>query len=208
MVLEWLKERWLRVVVHVGALLPLAWLIWGYGQGQLTANPIREIILRTGRTALILLLLSLACTPIRFLFRYGRVVRARRLLGLYAFFYALLHLAAFAWLDYGLDWVLIVDAFQQRPFVQVGLAAFLILVLLAVTSTKGWMRRLGKWWKRLHRLAYGAALLVVVHFLLLVKGDVQRPLWYGGVLVVLLLVRVPVVRRALCVIRDRIKPAS
>jgi sulfoxide reductase heme-binding subunit YedZ len=192
-----LKGRWLQVLTHVGALIPLALLVWGYTQNQLTANPIREITLRTGRVALVLLLLSLACTPATILFRFKPALKLRRPLGLYAFLYAGLHLLTFVGLDYGFDFSLIVPEVRQKRFVQVGMLAFLLLLPLAITSTRGWIKRLGKNWKRLHRLVYLAAVAVVIHFVWLAKGDIRRPLRYGAVLALLLLIRVPPISRIL-----------
>ena len=195
--MEKLKKHWLQILAHVGARIPRALLIWGYTQNQLTANPIREITLRTGRVALVLLLLSLACTPVTILFRFTPALKLRRPLGLYAFLYAGLHLLTFVGLDYGFDFSLIVPEVLQKRFVQVGMLAFLLLLPLAITSTRGWMRRLGKNWKRLHRLVYLAAVAVVIHFVWVAKGDIRRPLRYSAVLVLLLLIRVPPIRRIL-----------
>jgi len=191
-----LKAHWLQILTHVGALLPLAILAWDYAQNQLTANPIREITIRTGRSAIVLLLLSLACTPIYTLFGFAPVLRLRRPLGLYAFLYAGLHGLTFVGLDYGFDLVLIGQELLQKRFVQVGVLAFLILVPLAITSTRGWVARLGKNWKRLHRLVYLAALLAGVHFLWAVKANVRVPLLYGAALAVLLVARIPAVQNA------------
>jgi len=191
-----LKAHWLQILTHVGALLPLAILAWDYAQNQLTANPIREITIRTGRSAIVLLLLSLACTPIYTLFGFKPVLRLRRPLGLYAFLYAGLHGLTFVGLDYGFDLVLIGQELLQKHFVQVGALAFLILVPLAITSTRGWVARLGKNWKRLHRLVYLAALLAGVHFMWAVKANTRVPLLYGAVLAVLLVARIPAVQNA------------
>jgi sulfoxide reductase heme-binding subunit YedZ len=163
----------------------------------LTANPIREITLRTGRVALVLLLLSLACTPVYILFRFKPALKLRRPLGLYAFLYAGLHLLTFVGLDYRFDFSLIVPEILEKRFVQVGMLAFLLLLPLAITSTRGWIKRLGKNWKRLHRLVYLAAVAVVIHFVWVAKGDIRRPLRYGAVLALLLLIRVPPIRRIL-----------
>ena len=191
-----LKAHWLQILTHVGALLPLGILAWDYAQNQLTANPIREITIRTGRSAIVLLLLSLACTPIYSLSGFQPVRRLRRPLGLYAFLYAGLHGLTFVGLDYGFDLVLIGQELLQKRFVQVGVLAFLILVPLAITSTRGWVARLGKNWKRLHRLVYLAALLAGVHFMWAVKANVRVPLLYGAVLAVLLVARIPAVQNA------------
>ena len=182
-----LRENWLRLLTHVGALIPLALLAWDYWGGHLSVNPIQDITLRTGKAALVLLVLSLACTPINSVFGFKPVLRLRRALGLYAFMYVGLHLLIFVGLDYGFDRVLIREAIFEKRYALVGFGAFLILLLLAITSTKGWMRRLGKLWKRLHRAVYVAALLAVVHFVWLVKSDAREPLLFGAVVVVLLL---------------------
>jgi sulfoxide reductase heme-binding subunit YedZ len=201
---ERLKARWLQIVTHIAALLPLALLVWDYAQDQLTADPIREITLRTGRYALILLILSLACTPVHIVFGFKRVLRVRRALGLYAFLYASLHLLTFVGLDYGFDFALVGQAILEKRFVQIGFLTFLILLPLAITSTRGWMKRLGKNWKRLHRLVYLAALLDVVHFVWVVKAGNPRPLPYAVVLALLLVVRIPGVRNRINNFRDRI----
>ena len=192
-----LEKYWLPILTHVAALTPLAVMAWQYAQGQLSADPIREITLRTGKAALVLLVLSLACTPVHILFEFRPALRLRRPLGLYAFLYAALHGSTFVGLDYGFDLDLILEEVSQKRFVQAGIAALLLLVPLAITSTRGWMRRLGKSWKRLHRLVYVAALVAVVHFVWLAKGDIREPLAYGAVVVVLLVLRLPFVRRVI-----------
>jgi sulfoxide reductase heme-binding subunit YedZ len=201
--LDWLGKRWPRIAVHIGALLPLAWMGWRYSQGLFLVDPVREITTITGKTALILLLLSLACAPISTVFGFKRVLRVRRALGLYAFLYAGLHFLTFVGLDYGFDVDLLGPAIFEQRYVLVGFAAGLILLVLALTSTKGWQRRLGKNWKRLHRLGYLAGVLAVVHFLWLVK-DVREPVRYGAVLALLLLLRIPRVRQAVSQVRARI----
>ena len=192
-----LEKYWLPILTHVAALTPLAVMAWQYAQGQLSADPIREITLRTGKAALVLLVLSLVCTPVHILFKFRPALRLRRPLGLYAFLYAALHGLTFVGLDYGFDLDLILEEVSQKRFVQAGIAALLLLVPLAITSTRGWMRRLGKSWKRLHRLVYVAALVAVVHFVWLAKGDIREPLAYGAVVVVLLVLRLPFVRRVI-----------
>lgn len=201
--LDWFKARWLRLVVHVGALAPLAWMAWAYWQGLFLVDPVREITSLTGKGALILLVLSLACTPAATLFGFKRALRVRRALGLYAFAYAGLHFVTFAWLDYGLDLELLWGAIFEQRYVVVGFAAGLVLLALTITSTRGWQKRLGRNWKRLHRLAYLAGILAVVHFMWLVK-DVREPLRYAAVLAVLLVLRLPPVRRALSNLRYRL----
>ncbi len=200
-----LRKNWLRIVTHIGALTPLAVLAWDYWGGGLSVNPIQDMTLRTGKAALVLLVLSLACTPINSVFGYKPVLRLRRPLGLYAFMYVGLHLLIFIGLDYGFDLVLIREAILEKRYALVGFGAFLVLLPLAVTSTKGWMRRLGKLWKRLHRAVYVAALLAVVHFVWLVKSDIREPLLFGAVVVVLLLLRISPIRRSVSHFRSWLK---
>lgn len=195
-----LKAHWLPVLTHVAAILPLVLLVWNYWQGLFLVDPVREITTRTGKTALILLVLSLACTPVNTLFGFKQVLRVRRALGLYAFLYAGLHFLTFIGLDYGFDADLIWQAVFDQRYVLVGFAAGLLLLPLAVTSTQGWKRRLGKNWKRLHRLVYLAGSLAVVHFVWLVK-DVREPLRYGVVVALLLILRLPAVRRTVSRVR-------
>lgn len=187
----------LRAAAHLAALAPLALLVWDYLHGQLSVNPIQEATLRTGKTALVLLVLSLLCTPANRLLGWKPAQLLRRPLGLYAFGYAALHLAIFAAVDYGLDWGLIQQAVAEKRYVLVGLAAFALLAPLALTSTRGWQRRLGRGWVRLHRLVYLAAPLAVLHFALLVKSDIREPLAYGAAVAALLALRLAPVRRAL-----------
>jgi sulfoxide reductase heme-binding subunit YedZ len=199
-----LGTQWLRIVVHVGALVPLARLVWAYWRDLFLVDPIREITTLTGKTAIILLMLSLACTPINTLFGFKQVLRVRRALGLYAFLYVGLHFLTFVGLDYGFDLDLLGEAILYQRYVVVGFAAGLLLLALALTSTKGWQRRMGKWWKRLHRLVYLAGILTVVHFLWLVK-DIREPVRYAAVLTVLLVLRIPQVRRAVSNIRHQLR---
>jgi sulfoxide reductase heme-binding subunit YedZ len=205
----------LQIAVHVGAWIPLAWLAWAAYTGHLTVNPIQAATQRTGKYALVLLVLSLSATPLNTLFGLRQVLRLRRALGLYAFLYAGIHLAIFAGVDYGLDWSLLKGAIFEKPFVLVGLAALLILLSLAATSFRYWMKRLGKKWKRLHQLVYLAAALVIVHFAWSVKGDILRlqgnvlqPLAFGALVTVLLALRIPPVRKRVSAVRQRISRRS
>jgi sulfoxide reductase heme-binding subunit YedZ len=202
--LNWLRSRWLQILVHAGALLPLAWIAWHYAQGLFLIDPVSEITTLTGRGALILLMLMLACTPISTVFGLKQVRRLRRPLGLYAFVYASVHFATFVWLDYDFDFDLLIEAIFAQRYVVVGFASGLILLALAITSTNGWQERLGKNCKRLHRLAYLAGILAVVHFAWLTK-DIRVPLRYGIVLALLLALRIPPVRRAVSRARDRLR---
>ena len=189
--------RWVQVVTHIAALTPLALLLLAWTTGRLGANPIRAITLRTGRYALTLLVLSLACTPARIVTGVAAIQRLQRPLGLYAFLYVFLHLLTYVGLDFGFNWTFLWPDITQQRFIQVGLLAFLLLLPLAMTSTRWWRKRLGRNWKRLHRLAYLAAALAVLHFFWLVKGDWRRPLVVAIVLALLLLVRLPPIRKAL-----------
>ncbi len=188
------NTTWLQTSVHITAFLPLALLIWDFTQGQLTANPIREIQLRTGKSALVLLILSLACTPLFILSGLNQILSLRRTLGLYAFMYACLHFLNFIGLDYGFDFSLIREDISEKRYALAGFAAFVILLPIAVTSRTAWKKRLGKNWKRLHRLTYAAALLVILHFLWQTKADFRQPLIYSGIVIALLVVRMPWLR--------------
>jgi sulfoxide reductase heme-binding subunit YedZ len=156
--------------------------------------------------------LSLACTPVNTLFGFRQVIGVRRALGLYAFMYAAIHVTIFTVLDYGLDWGLLLEAVLEKRFIFVGLAALLILLSLATTSFKWWQKRLGKNWKRLHRLIYVASGLVIVHYtwatkgdLLRLQGDIWQPLSFGAVVAILLVLRIPAIRRAITSFRARLK---
>lgn len=187
-----IKTTAIRVLLHIGALLPLVILVWDYTQGQLTANPIREIQLRTGRYTLLLLTLSLACTPVYNFTRLRYVLLLRRPLGLYAFTYACLHLLNFIGLDYGFNFALLWKDIAEKRYIVAGFAAFLILLALAITSSQGWIERLGKNWQRLHRLVYAAGILAVLHYLWQIKVVIRAPLIYGIMIILLLLLRLPV----------------
>jgi sulfoxide reductase heme-binding subunit YedZ len=191
------KLSLLQWITHLGSLAPLAVLLWLYFTDGLTVNPIQDITFRTGKAALVLLVLSLACTPLNTLFGWRAALKLRRPLGLYAFLYVCLHFLTFIGLDYGFNLKLIQGAIFEKRFALVGFAAFLILLPLAVTSTKGWQKRLGKLWKTLHKGVYLAAPLAVIHYVWLVKSDVREPLAYGAVVAVLLLVRLGWVKRLL-----------
>lgn len=190
--MTWWRAAGFRVSVHAVALLPLLWILWRFSQGELTANPIREIQLETGRITLTLLLLSLACTPVYNATGFAPVRQWRRTLGLYAFMYAGLHFLNFIGLDYGFNFPQIWVAIADKRFPLAGLAAFIILIPLAVTSTRSWADRLGKNRKRLHRMVYLAAAVGVVHYVWAAKSQasVIVPLIYGAVLAVLMIVRI------------------
>jgi methionine sulfoxide reductase heme-binding subunit len=183
-------QKALKVGVFAACLLPLAILAWQAFSDNLGANPIDEITDQTGTWTLRFLLITLAVTPARRLTGWNRVVQWRRMLGLFAFFYASLHFMTYLWLDQFFAWEDIVADVMQRPFITVGFASFILLVPLAVTSTRAMIRRLGgKWWQGLHRLVYVCAIGGVIHYLWLVKADRQLPLIYGGLLALLLAYR-------------------
>jgi methionine sulfoxide reductase heme-binding subunit len=191
------SSRGLWLLVHLALLTPAILLIWDFTNGRLTADPIQAATLRTGKTALSLLVLCLACTPVYTATGLGQLLGLRRALGLYAFAYAALHVTVFVWLDYGFDLSLMREAVLEKPYALAGLAAFLLLVPLAVTSTWGWRRRLGPAWTALHRAIYVAALMAVVHFLWSVKADTSEPLGFGAAVLLLLLLRLPSIRKLL-----------
>lgn len=195
-------------LVHIGSLLPLAWLLWDFYAGNLTVNPIQDITFRTGKPALVLLVLSLAVTPLNTIFGWREIIPARKWLGLYAWGYVFVHFLVFIGLDYGFDWGLLYEAIFEKRYALVGFAALLMLTPLALTSTKGWQKRLGKKWKRLHQLVYAAGLLGVFHYLWLVKSDIREPLAWGVAVVLLLVARIPRVRKTLVGWRVRLTGKS
>lgn len=181
--------RFHKPLVFVLCLLPLAWGLWDAWQGMLGANPIEEVTHRTGDWTLRLLLITLAVTPLRQWLGWAWALRLRRMLGLYAFFYALLHFLTYLVLDQFFDWAEIGKDILKRPYITVGFSAFVLLIPLAVTSTNTMMRRLGRRWVQLHKLVYVIAVAGVLHFLWLVKADVREPVIYGVILVLLLAAR-------------------
>lgn len=190
----------------------LGWLVWDYYSGNLTANPLQAATQRTGKYALILLVSSLACTPLNTLFGWKTALNLRRMLGLYAFMYAVMHMLIFVGLDYGFNWNFLWQDLASKRYIWVGLLTLIILTLLAATSFQWWMRRLGKNWKRLHRLVYLAGGLVVLHYawskkgdLLALQGDVIQPFFFGLAVALLLLVRLPVVRQKATAFRSYLR---
>lgn len=205
----------LQIIVHFGGWAPLAYLLYSFFTDNLTANPIQAIEQRTGLYALTFLLLSLACSPLASIFGWKQLIQRRKALGLYGFMYAALHVGTFFVVDYGLDLAAVWRDVWNKYYIIIGATAFLLLLPVAATSFRYWMRRLGKNWKRLHRLVYVISPLVVVHFILVVKGDITRlqgdlaqPLLYGGIAAILLLVRVTAVKRWLIRLRTRLNFAA
>lgn len=176
-----------KALISVNALIPLAFLAFDAYRGGLGANPIEFFLRTTGVLTLVFLLITLAITPLRKVFGWNSLIKFRRMLGLYAFFYAVIHLITYSIFDKSLDIAAIVADVRQRPFIAVGMAAFTMLVPLAVTSTNGMLKRLGgKNWARLHKLSYVIAILGVIHFWMIVKSDIFYPAVFGLVLFVLL----------------------
>jgi sulfoxide reductase heme-binding subunit YedZ len=204
------KFGYLQLATHIAAWIPLVVLVILFFTNHLTFNPIQYATQRTGDIALVLLGLSLACTPIYTLFKFKHVLKLRRPLGLYAFMYAAIHFFIFSILDYGLNLALIWQTIKEKPFILLGMTSVLILLSLAVTSPKWFVRRMGKSWKYLHSLVYVTGLLVVVHFgwarkgnLFHLSGDIAQPLLAGVVLVILLTLRLTPVKRLVQGIRSR-----
>ncbi len=181
---------WLKPAVLVGSLWPAIRLAVVGARGELGANPIATALNQLGLVALTFLIASLACTPLKAFIGWTWPIRIRRMLGLYAFFYASLHFLTYVGLDQIFDFKAIFADITKRKFIFVGFSAFLLLVPLAITSTDAMVRRLGYLrWKLLHRLVYAAAILGVVHFIWRVKKDLSQPLTYGAILAVLLAAR-------------------
>jgi methionine sulfoxide reductase heme-binding subunit len=179
----------LRWTIFAAALTPAAAPVYWLFTGNLTANPIDYITDTTGTTALIFLVLSLTITPLRRLTRINELIKLRRMLGLFAFFYACLHLSTWVILDWFFDFASMGADIVERPFITIGMLTFTLLLPLAVTSTAGMIRRLGKRWTQLHRLVYLAAITAVVHFWWVVKADFREPRWYAMVVALLVAFR-------------------
>jgi sulfoxide reductase heme-binding subunit YedZ len=201
----------LQIAMHIYAWTALIHIAIDFITGNVSANPIQELEQRTGRHAITLLVLSLACTPLNTLFKWSELLKRRRALGLYAFMYATIHVLIFVDLDYGLAWSLILETVFQKPYIVVGFIAFLLLMPLAFTSFDIWKMRLKKNWKRLHQMVYLIAPLAVLHYawgkkgdFFALQGEIIRPLIYALIVVVFLIFRIPQVRRWIASIRDRI----
>jgi sulfoxide reductase heme-binding subunit YedZ len=185
-----LRSRWTKIALFVVCLLPFARLAYRYWTDDLTPNPIEFITHFTGDWAIRLVVATLAISPLRKLLHVPDLIRFRRMIGLFAFFYASLHFATWIGLDKGFDMHEIMRDFTKRRFIIAGLAAYLCMVPLAITSTKGWIRRLGgRRWQLLHRLVYLTGIAVVVHYYWLVKSDIRLPLLYGSLVAILLAYR-------------------
>lgn len=186
-----MNSRCSKPVLFLLCTLPFCVLVYNGFTNNLTANPIKEITHFTGEWALRFLLITLSITPLRKLTRKNALIRFRRMLGLFAFFYACLHFSTYLVLDQFFDWNEIVLDVAKRPYITVGFSAFVLLIPLAVTSTNKMAQRLGNNWRRLHSLIYPIAILVIFHYLWLVKADILPPVIYGLILCLLLVLRWP-----------------
>jgi methionine sulfoxide reductase heme-binding subunit len=187
---------WLKPAIYVGGAVPLAWMIVRAVRGTLGSNPVAEALNQLGLLALIFLMGALAMTPLKLVFGWSWPIRVRRLVGVYAFFYATLHFLTYAVIDQGLDLGAVIADIGTRQFIFVGFATWLLLLPLAVTSTNRMVRRLGfVRWQRIHRLVYLAGVLGVVHFLMRVKKDVTEPVIFGMLLFVLFFLRIRAAQR-------------
>jgi len=201
-----LASRWTKAAVFVLCLYPALNLAWAlifvaylaprglqYPAEDLGANPVEFITHRTGDWIIRFLMITLSITPLRKLMNLPQLARHRRMLGLFAFFYGCCHLMTWAWLDKSFDWSEMGKDILKRKFITVGMTALLLMIPLAITSTSGWVRRLGfVRWQKIHRLIYFSALAGVIHYYWLVKSDVRLPLMYGGILTVLMCYRLVV----------------
>lgn len=185
-----LSSKWTKVPVFLLCLTPAGVLVWQGFHDGLGANPIEKITHATGDWTLRFLLITLSIMPLRKLLQQPNLIRFRRMLGLFAFFYGSLHFLTFLVFDHFFDWMAILMDIGKRPFITAGFLGFVLLIPLAITSTAGWIRRLGgKRWQMLHRLIYISASAGVVHYYWLVKSDVTLPVRYGAILVFLLVCR-------------------
>jgi len=191
-------RRWMKVAVFVLCLVPLLLLAWRGIHQDLGANPIEFITHATGDWTLRFLVITLAITPLRRLLGWPEMVRFRRMLGLFAFFYGCLHFTTYLWLDKFFDFAEITKDVWKRPFITAGFLGFILMAPLAITSTAGWIRRLGgRRWQLLHRLVYVSAVAGVVHYYWLVKSDIRKPVLYASLVLLLLAYRaVAAIRRS------------
>jgi methionine sulfoxide reductase heme-binding subunit len=182
-----LRKSWNKVLLFTLSLLPLCWVAWRYWRDDLTANPIEYITHFTGDWTIRFLVLTLAITPLRKSLKLPELIRFRRAIGLFAFFYGCLHFSIYLGVDKFFDFHEIWGDIAKRPYIIAGFTGFALMIPLAITSTKGWIRRLGgKHWQWLHRLVYVSATAGVVHYYWLVKSDIRQPLVYGILVGVLL----------------------
>jgi sulfoxide reductase heme-binding subunit YedZ len=185
-----LRKRWVKILVFLLSLMPMAWLGWRGWNQDLSANPIEFITRYTGDWTLRFLVFTLAITPLRKLLGLPDLIKFRRMIGLFAFFYGCLHFTTYIWLDKFFDLTEMLHDVAKRPFITAGFTAFVLMIPLAITSTTGWIRRMGgKRWQMLHRLVYISAVAGVIHYYWLVKSAVQRPIFYGVLVAIALVIR-------------------
>ena len=184
----------LHLAVHIGSAIPLLVGLWDFWQRNLGANPIQEITHRTGKTAILLLILSLAVSPLRQLLKWNQINKLRRPLGLWAGFYALVHFSIYVVLDYGFQWKALLANSLTNFFILFGFTTGLILLVLSITSLTYFLKKMGKNWKKLHRFVYAAGILAALHVILAVKPGVLRPWPYALAMTLLLLYRLPPVQ--------------
>ena len=191
MVTKILTSKWTKVVVFLACLIPLGILVWQGLHDELTANPIEFVTHATGDWTLRFLILTLSITPLRKILGQPQLIRFRRMLGLFAFFYAFLHFSMWIGVDKFFDWNEMIKDVEKRRFITVGFTGFVLMIPLAWTSTAGWIRKLGgKRWRMLHRAIYFSAIAGVIHYYWLVKSDEHKPLQYAAVVGVLLAWRI------------------
>lgn len=200
----------LQVLIHVLGWLPLAWIIYQFFTGRLSVNPIQDVEQRLGHLGVYFLIASLACTPLYTLSGWREPLKRRRALGLYCFLYASLHVLVFTGLDYGFNLPLILGIILKKPYAIVGLVTFLLLLPLAITSFRWWKKKMGRRWTSLHRLVYLAGVLDILHYawakkgnLFTLSGDILQPLLWGLLLLLLLALRIPPVRKWASSLRHR-----
>lgn len=182
-----LREPWTKILLLMLSMLPLCWLAWRYSHDDLTANPIEYITHFTGDWTIRFLVLTLAITPLRKALKLPELIRFRRAIGLFAFFYGCLHISIYLGVDKFFDFHEIWGDIAKRPYIIAGFTGFVLMIPLAITSTKGWIRRLGgRRWQWLHRLVYVSATAGVIHYYWLVKSDIRQPLLYGFLVSLLL----------------------
>lgn len=196
-----LTSKWTKVLVFAACLIPFAILLWRGFHAELGADPVTFVEHATGDWILRFLVITLAITPLRRILHLPQLIRFRRMLGLFAFFYACLHFATWSIVDRGLRWTDMLQDIGKRPYITVGFTGFVLLVPLAITSTAGWIRRLGgKRWQLLHRASYFSAIAGVIHYYWLVKSDVRKPVEYASIVGILLAWRI------WSWVSDRLKP--
>ena len=179
----------IKPIFLILSLLPATYLVYAAFTDNLGANPIEELLHETGFWTLAFLVFTLTISPLRKLTGWNKVIQLRRMIGLFSFFYAFLHFGVYLGLDGFFEWSEIVDDISKRPYITIGFTGFILLIPLTVTSTKGWIKRLGKKWQKLHRLVYLIAVLGVIHFWWLVKKDITAPLIFAVILAVLFSLR-------------------